>query len=221
MGNLQSKIKNRLKSDACEKYRNFSSSLIPNIDNVLGVRLPTLRKIAKEIYRSGKWEEYLRFRDCEFMEEIMLQGMVIGLIQSTPDEILNYMRVFVPKINNWSVCDSFCCGLKFTKANLEVVWEFLQNYLNSDKEFEIRFGYVMLLTYFINDKYINCVLNQFDRFNSAAYYAQMGAAWALCVCYAKYPKETNAYLQTSKLDKQTIKYAYQKIRDSRCIKNYN
>ena len=74
-------IKAKILEKADPDYKKFSASLIPNINNILGVRLPTLRKIAKEIYKSGEWEEFVNKQQCEFMEEVMLQGMIIGLIK--------------------------------------------------------------------------------------------------------------------------------------------
>ena len=54
------------------------------------------------------------------MEEVMLQGMVIGLVKQPPDKMLELVKNFIPKINNWSVCDCFCGGLKFIKDSREL-----------------------------------------------------------------------------------------------------
>ena len=56
---MKKEIRQKLLELAEADYQKFSSSLLPNIDNVLGVRLPKLRKLAKEIYTSGNWQEYL------------------------------------------------------------------------------------------------------------------------------------------------------------------
>ena len=107
-------IRNRLFELAEEDYRKFSSSLIPGEDKLLGVRLPHLRELAKEIVR-GDWREYLNNAQDEYYEEIMLQGLVIGYAKAPPEEILKYIACFIPKISNWGVCDSFCTGLKLAK----------------------------------------------------------------------------------------------------------
>ena len=125
-------IKAKLLLESEKDYKNFSASLIPNIENVLGVRLPILRKIAKDIYKNGEWKEFVNQQECEFMEEVMLQGMVIGLIKAEPKKILEYVKNFVPKIDNWAVCDSFCNSIKFTNQNKELVWNFLQHYFKSE-----------------------------------------------------------------------------------------
>ena len=200
-------VRNKLISLSDEKYKIFSSSLIPNIDNLLGVRLPILRKLAKEIAR-GDWEEFLN-AECQYMEETMLQGMVIGLKGN-----LYHVERFVPKINNWSVCDSFCCSLKFTKYNQSDVWEFIQKYLNSNDEYYIRFGVVMILNYFVEEKYLDKIFEFIDRFSSNAYYAQMAVAWLVSVCFIKFPDNTFEFLKLTKLDNCTYNKSIQKITES-------
>lgn len=210
-------IKDYLISKADINYQKFSASLIPNITNVLGVRLPILRKIAKEIYQNENWKEILTLQRSEFMEETMLQGMIIGLIQEPPKTVFQYIKNFVPKINNWSVCDSFCCSLKFVRENKNLVWNFLLPYFNSEKEFELRFAYVMMLNYFIDEIYIDKLFKIIDKFNNNKYYSQMAVAWALSICYIKFPQKTKNYLKISKLDNFTYNKAIQKICDSHKI----
>ena len=81
-------VKNRILSEADKDYQKFSQALIPNIDNVLGVRLPILRRVAKEIYTKGNWQKFLEQSDFEYMEETMLQAMIIGLVKDKPENVL-------------------------------------------------------------------------------------------------------------------------------------
>jgi len=195
-------------------YQKFISALIPNIDNVLGVRMPELRKLAKEIAK-GDWRTYLQTANDEYFEEVMLQGLVIGYAKADVEELLTYVETFVPKIDNWSVCDSFCTGLKFTKQNKERVWSFLQPYMISDKEYELRFGIVMLLDYYIEPNYIDRVLDLLDDVQHEGYYAKMAVAWALSICFVKLPDQTMKYLTGDhSLDLFTYNKALQKITES-------
>ena len=206
-------IRKQLMEMADEEYRKFSSSLIPNVDNILGVRLPELRKLAKNIAK-GDWRTYLAQADNRYFEETMLQGLVIGYAKTDIEERLRYVADFVPRIDNWSVCDSFCTGLKFTKNYRSLMWDFLQPYLSSDKEYEIRFGVVMLLLYFVEDEYIERVLQWMDRIRHEGYYVKMAVAWAISVCYVKYPEPTMAFLKNNTLDDFTYNKALQKIIES-------
>lgn len=213
MDALDKTIKEQLFELADEKYKKFSSSLLPNINNILGVRLPKLRKLAKKIAKEN-WRNFIETPEDEYFEEIMLQGMVLGYVKTDIEERLKYIADFIPKINNWSLCDSFCTGLKFTKDNLERVFEFIKPYLASNEEFQIRFGVVMLLDFYINEKYINEILKLLDNIQHEGYYVKMAVAWAISICYVKFPKETMEYLKNNSLDDFTYNKALQKITES-------
>lgn len=210
---MEKTIKEQLFELADEEYRTFSAALIPNINNVMGVRLPELRKLAQKIAK-GDWRTYLAQAENEFFEETMLQGMIIGYVKTDIEEILRYITDFVPKINNWSVCDSFCSGLKFTNMNKQRVWDFLQPYLWSEEEYDIRFGTVMLLNYYIDETYIHSVLEELNRIKHEGYYVKMAVAWAVSICFVKLPEPTMAYLKSNSLDDVTYNKALQKITES-------
>ncbi len=208
-------IREQLEELAEEKYRIFTLALTPGKDNILGVRLPVLRKLAKELVK-GDWRTYLREAKDTSMEEVMLQGMVIGYCNADISEVLGLIKDFVPKIDCWSVCDSFCGGLKITKTNGEKMWEFLQTYLNSDQEYELRFGVVMLL-YYIDPQYAPYAFAHFDRIRQEGYYVKMAIAWVLSIYYIELPELTLEYLKKNELDNFTYHKALQKITESRRI----
>ena len=139
----------------------------------------------------------------------MLQGM---LIAKTGD--FELVKQFVPKINNWSVCDKFCNSLKCVKDNKQQVWKFIQPYLNSNDEFLNRFALVILLEYFIERDYLKNIFDILNEFNSEKYYAQMAAAWLVSMCFVEYPTETTEFLKTTKLDDWTYNKSIQKIIES-------
>jgi 3-methyladenine DNA glycosylase AlkD len=207
-------IKAVLRELADKKYREFISKLTPKAGEILGVRLPLLRRLGREIAR-GDWRCYLAQTDDEYFEEIMLQGIVIGLVKTSIEEKLRLVAGFLPKINNWAVCDSFCAGLKFAGEDKARVWEFLQGYFNSDREFEIRFAVVMLINYYIESDYIGFFPGLFDKIRHDGYYVKMAVAWASAACYAKYPEQTMAYLENNDLDDFTHNMALRKIIESR------
>ncbi len=211
--NINEQIKQQILNAAEQNYQKFSASLIPNINNVAGVRIPKLRSIAKDFYKKYKDDCLIPF-DAEYMEEIMVRGIIIGLLKKTSDEMLNIIKDFIPLIDNWAVCDIFCGGLKFTQKNKEKVWEFICPYLNSKQEYEIRFALVMLLSYFVEEKYLTKIFAILDKFNHEGYYARMAAAWLLSICYVNYPEITEKYLLKSKLDNWTYNKSIQKICES-------
>lgn len=210
---MKQTIRERIFDRAEEEYKKFQSKLIPGEDRILGVRMPYLRELAKEIAKED-WREYLNTAEDEYYEDIMLQGLVIGYAKSSPEEILQYTIRFVPKITNWGVCDSFCTGLKLAKKHPQMVWDFIQPYLSSGKEFEIRFAVIMMLAHFITDQYIDQVISSLDMIHHEGYYVKMGVAWAISVCYVKYPQKTMIYLKDNGLDDFTYNKSLQKIVES-------
>ena len=206
-----------LQNNSEKEYQKFSSSLLPNIDNILGVRLPTLRKFAKKIAISNYYQDFLNIQHPKSMEETMLQGMVIGLIKEAPEKTLIKIKDFIHKINCWSICDSFCSGLKFTNNNKELVWNFLEPYFHSQKEYEIRFAYVMALNYFIEPKYLSELFNKTNTIQTEDYYAKMAIAWFLSIAYTKEKEMTLKYLKTTKISNWIYNKAIQKCIESKQI----
>ena len=90
-----------------DKFKTFHSRLCPNTDNIIGVRLPLLRQLAKEIAK-GDWRNFLSNSKEEYYEEILINGLVIAYAKCDVEERLNYIESFVPKIDDWAICDSFC-----------------------------------------------------------------------------------------------------------------
>ena len=182
-------IKAELVRLAEPEYAVFSRRLLPGTENVLGVRLPLLRRLARRIAK-GDWAAYLDTAGDGSFEEVMLQGMVIGAICAPPQEVLARTAAFVPKIDNWSVCDSFCSGLKLARTHPEPVWEFLQPYFEDPRPFAVRFAVVMLLFYYIDAQHLPRVLALLEEVHSDEYYVKMAVAWAASMCYAAFPDET-------------------------------
>lgn len=211
---MKQKIKEKLFELADPKYKEFHGGLCPGTDNIIGVRVPVLRNYAKELVKEYGTEELLKQIDNQYYEEIMLQGMVIGLAKEDFKILQKQIEEFVPKIDNWAVCDVFCAGLKATKKYKEEMWALLQKYLKSNKEFEIRFGVVMILDYYIEKEYLEKAFQIFDAITNQEYYVQMAVAWAISICLIKFYEETLKYLENTNLDKFTYNKALQKAIES-------
>ena len=201
---------------------NFIQVYAHGIGNILGVRVPILRDYAKKLAKEYEIHDLLTYIDNEYYEEIMLQGMLIGL-ENDKDKnkdirnikhILKDIEEFVPKIDNWAICDGFCTGLNITKKHKKEMWDFLQKYVTSDKEFEIRFGIVMILDYYITEEYLEKDFSIFDDIKSDRYYVQMAVAWAISICLIKFYDKTIEYLKHAKIDKFTYNKALQKAIES-------
>ena len=201
-----------------EKYRDFSSSLNPTAPLMIGVRIPELRKIAKEIVKEDPIF-FLEHNPLNFFEMIMLHAMVLGLMKEDIEVILKYVKDFIPFINDWSVNDCFCQTFKIAKKYQKEVWEFLGDYFNSNQEFELRVVVIMMMCHFINDQYIDLVISFIDSTKNDGYYYKMGCAWCLQVIMVKYPKLCYNYLLNNHLDDWTFNKAISKMIESYRIDN--
>jgi len=196
-----------------KKYQKFHSKLCPNVEDIIGVRVPELRKIAKQIAKENP-QEYLEKAPKEYYEERMLQGFVIGYMKASLGERLTYLDEFVPIIDNWAVCDCCTSTYKFTKKYLKEMWSYIQKYLSSNREFELRFGIIMLMDYYLTEEYIDQVLEIYDNIQNEGYYVKMGVAWAISMAYMKFPEKTMELLNNNHLDDFTYNKALQKMIES-------
>ena len=216
---LREEILEDIRGLADEKYKEFHSGLCPETDNILGVRVPVLRKYAKQL-SDFCWERNYRNIGNEYYEETLLKGMILGYAKTDIENRLNYIENFVPLIDNWAVCDITCAGFKFIKKNQNTMLKFITPYFSSNKEFETRFGIVILLDYYLTDMYIDDAINILDNIkNTNYYYVKMAIAWAISIAYIKYPEKLGLYLKdgNNHLDDDTYNKALQKIIESNRI----
>ncbi|HBI92729.1 MAG TPA: DNA alkylation repair protein [Terrisporobacter glycolicus] len=214
INNKKEEIRQELIKLADDKYRSFHSNLCPGVENILGVRLPLLRKIAKSLSKEEDYYNYLNNGDTKYYEEIMIEGLIIGYLKTDNENRFNYIRNFIPKIDNWAICDSFCNNLKFTKKNINEVWNFILPYTSSENEFDIRFALVMMLNFYIIEDYIDDVLNTLNNINHDGYYVKMAVAWAVSYAYIDFPQKTLSFLKNNNLDNFTYNKSLQKIIES-------
>lgn len=197
-----------------KKYKEFQKGICPGVEEIIGIRIPILRNYAKELLKRYDFKYLMENIPSNYYEEIMLQGMLIGQAKLDFNKIIKYVEDFIPKIDNWAVCDTFCTGLKITKKHKEEMWDFIQKYIKSDKEFYIRFGIVLILNYYIDEDYLYKDFNIFDSIKSDKYYVQMAVAWAISFCLIKFYDKTIEYLKNSKIDKFTYNKSIQKAIES-------
>lgn len=211
-------IREQLKKASEEDYKKFNQSLMPGTNLVLGVRMPKIRKMAREIAK-GDFRAYLSEAETgvgegAYHEEIMMEGLVIGYVRMELSEYFSYLDVFVPKIHNWAVCDCCSSTYKFMEKYQAESFRYIEKWLNSTREYEVRFGIISLLDHFLNEEYIDRVLDICHRIRHDGYYVKMAVAWTLSVCYVKFPEKTKALIETNTMDDFTHNKTIQKIRES-------
>lgn len=203
-------IRKELFKNQDKAYADFHSKLVPAIDKnlIIGVRMPVLRKIAKQAVKEG-----VLLEDSYYYEEKMLAGLMAGYKKCSIEEHLEDLRKFIPLIDNWAVCDCACSTFKFVEKNPQIYWDFIIQYLGKS-EYETRFAVVMMMDYYINDEYVDKALEIMTQIKTDEYYVNMAIAWALSVAYIKYEDKALDILKNKTLDAFVHNKAIQKIRES-------
>lgn len=213
-------ITKRLLALADPAYRDFAASLIPGGMPMLGVRLPALRRLAKELSGTpAAWHAFLDGTSSpQWMEEVMLLGMLPGYIRGLSlSERMEQLRRFIPLISNWSICDSCCCTYRFMRQHREELLPWLLTCVRSEREYEARFGIVCFLQHYLPEPvWAPRVASALTQVQASGYYATMAVAWCCCELHLRYPDLAAPLLEaTNPLPAETRRLALRKIRESR------
>lgn len=205
-----------------EKYRDFSSSLIPGVRLMIGVRLPRLRAWAREIIRHERldlirgWERIADEGVEElYMEELLLWGMSVGGMKCPVERKLELVEHFVPMIDNWSVCDSSVWRLR--EEEREPFWAFVRVHLMGNSPYEVRFALVMALRNFADREHFAELAALLGRIRTEHYYVRMGVAWCVAELYIRCREECLHWLGAGGVEEWTLRQAVRKICDSRRV----
>ena len=193
-------------------YQKFHSKITKTNYKIIGIRVPLMRKIADNIYK-GNYLKYLESYDNNYYEEIFIRGIVISKIKDI-NILIKQMKEFVLKIDNWAICDSFCNSLKIVNKNKDIFWDEILNFIKSDKEFVVRVGIILILNFYIEEKYLDKIFDIFDNLNTDKYYINMAISWTICEMYIKYKDKTLKYMQKNKLNCFVQNKTISKIKDS-------
>ena len=256
---LQPLVCERFRSDA--RYREGHLRVVNALPErrVLGLHSPEIKAVAKRLSREGgevvmpdgthricvNGVEVIRAFETVpsenlCYEETVIWGYLINLEKYSLDERLAKLSRYVPVLDNWAVCDSYCAHAKWmVRADKAVLWAFLERWFDSECEFEVRFAVVVAMCYFLNEEWLNKVFERinsldFDRIKSKyksvkgktkmaqqgtvqgaePYYVRMGVAWLLATALAKFPDQTRAFVRSSNLPADVVKLYIRKARES-------
>jgi len=206
-----------------QNYKIFQEKICKTKYIILGIKIPILRKITKELLKKYEYTTILNNLDNKYFEHIMIKGFIIANINIDYKKRIQLIDAFLDEIDNWAICDLFVSELKFIKNNYEEFFSYATDLITRKKEYHIRLGIVILLNYYINDTYIDLVLKKMLEINSEFYYVKMATSWCLSICLIKYFSKTKSFLEDNKnsLDKWTYNKALQKGIESTQISQEN
>lgn len=222
MAGIREEMLGRMRALSDASYKAFNDRILnaPSVPT-LGIRVPELRKLAREAAaeEGENWldEMILSKGAFTFQEEHMVFGMAAGYRKCSKEKHAELLDVWVPGIISWADCDCGTSTLQWMKKDQEFWFSYLMKWLKSGREFEVRFGVIALMDYFLNDWYIDEVLRIYTEIEMDDYYVRMGIAWAIATAYVKYPQKIIEILKKEKLDVWTHNKAIQKCRESRRV----
>ncbi|MBQ8337327.1 MAG: DNA alkylation repair protein [Bacteroidaceae bacterium] len=249
----------RFKAD--ERYREGHLRVVNALPGrrVLGLHSPEIKQVAKLLSREGGEVALpggtLRFcangadvvsafeavpSEGLCYEETVIWGYLINLEKCSLGERLAMLGRYVPVMDNWAVCDSYCAHAKWmAHADKAALWAFLDSWLDSGHEFEVRFAVVAAMCYFLNEEWLDKVFERIDRLDFGSiksayvtvkgkpkvaqqgsvqgaepYYVRMGVAWLLATALAKFPERTRDFVRSSHLPADVVRLYVRKARES-------
>lgn len=212
---MNSLINQKLYALAESDYKAFNEKLISTNYEVIGIRMPALKKLAKEIAIEPDVELYLQNAEYTTYEHILLYGLVLGQLKKMPLEtVFQYLDPLILKFDNWAHVDTIISALKvFGKHQDKVLSHFLP-LKSHEGEFTKRVFAIILMDYFMDETHIEVTLNHLSEIPQGQYYVDMAIAWAMSVGLIKFYDKTVKILEQKTLSKFVHNKSIQKARES-------
>ena len=219
-----------------EKYRQGHIRIINALTErrILGLHLPEMKQAAKTLAKQADALDILHAFEQEHQadrfsltyEETLVWGLTINALKCSWEERLSFLKRYIPVLDNWAVCDSFCSNAKWAlKIPPQALWDFLLPYYQSNKEFEVRFAIVMSMCYLLKEEWLPPIFEKLQQIDlpsiqseytnlPSPYYVRMGMAWLLATALAKFPNETRNFVNVSSLTEEVKRLYARKARES-------
>lgn len=197
-------------------YRDFHAGLIPNIspETILGVRVPALRKLARELRGSAEAQEFIAALPHEYYDENCLHGLLINDIKDFGATV-SALDAFLPYVDNWAVCDLI--SPRSFKSRPPELAAHVRRWLESSHSYTVRFGIGVLMSFYLDVGFEPAQLEAVAERCCEEYYVNMMVAWYFATALAKQPEAALPYIENRRLSRWTHNKAIQKSIESRRI----
>ena len=206
-------VRTELAALADQNYREFNSKLMPTVEKstVFGVRTPVLRKFAKDFFKDERCNTFLATLPHRYFEENQLHAFLVEQIKDF-DRCVLAVEAFLPFIDNWATCDCFSPAA-FKKAPDKIL-PHIEKWLTSSHVYTVRYGVVILMRYFLDERFDEKYLKWVAKVPTDDYYLSMAVAWYFATALSKQYDAALPYIQNRLLDKVTHNRAIQKAVES-------
>jgi 3-methyladenine DNA glycosylase AlkD len=183
-------------------YAAFQAKLTPGVapEAFIGVRVPELRKLAKELAGSPEAAAFLAELPHEYYDENMLHGLLVTGLRGREECIIETER-FLPYVDNWAVCDTL--APRALVKDRPALLRDIRRWAASEKVYTCRFGIGMLMRFFLDSDFSPELLEIPAAVRSEEYYVRMMVAWFFATALAKQWDAALPYIEGERLDKWT------------------
>ncbi len=206
-------IRAKLSAHKDVSYRNFQARLMPTVNknSIIGVRTPTLRALAKELYKQSQTDEFLQDLPHKYYEENNLHAFIIEQINDF-EKCISELEKFLPYIDNWATCDGM--RPKCFAKNKDKLLFYVEKWISSQNTFTVRYGVLMLMTFYLDDEFEKRFLKKVADISSNEYYINMMIAWYFATALAKQYDDTIIYITENRLSRWVHNKTIQKAIES-------
>lgn len=204
-------IENLLREHADEKYREFHGGLTKTAYERVGVRVPVLRAIAKDIVRSGEWRQFLAVRPVRLYEHAMLVGVVSAIAEEPYEDKIARLEEFSSLVDDWAVCDVTCASLR---CGDERLFGDMARFAADSDAWLARMGLVVLLSVFADGEHTDGLREVIDGVRAQGYYVDMAVGWLIATAESRTEGAGLQLMKTARLSPEVKRIAASKMRDS-------
>ena len=197
-----------------ESYAAFNRRIVNTKMPVIGVRVPDLRRLARELAANMSAADISRLlaTPSNLYEYVLLCGLLINRARISDEEAISLTRQYLPCVDSWAHIDVFV--EKKRRFASEAWWDFALECLQSEAEFTVRYGVISLMTNFLDEAHIDQVFTALRGVKHDGYYVKMALAWLYATAAVNFFELTLAELENEHIDAWTRNKAYQKMRES-------
>ncbi|MBR5707974.1 MAG: DNA alkylation repair protein [Oscillospiraceae bacterium] len=183
-------------------YAAFQAKLTPGVapEAFIGVRVPELRKLAKELAGSPEAAAFLAELPHAYYDENMLHGLLVTGMRGR-EVCLAETERFLPYVDNWAVCDTL--APRALAKDRPALLKDIRRWAASERVYTCRFGIGMLMRFFLDADFSPELLEIPAAVRSEEYYMRMMVAWFFATALAKQWDASLPYLEGGRLDRWT------------------
>ncbi len=199
---MEKEIRKTLLSLEDKEYKSFHSALMPTIDpdSVIGIRVPILRKYAKDLYKNSSFDSFLNALPHKYYEENNLHAFLIEQ-EKDYNVLIKKLNAFLPFVDNWATCDMM--SPKILKNHKRELLQEIEKWINSGETYTIRFGIKCLMQYYLDEDFDVSFAQKVADVKSDEYYVNMMRAWYFATALSKQYDTCVKFLENRSLDKWT------------------